>query len=150
MNKKIYYAIAMTMCCIIISCTTGTVYHHYIPIENKWMKADTFFFAMPDSMETGVYKTKIGVRHTVTYKYKDLWISIGNNENSKTDTVHLELANKRGNWNSNGTASGYYQYEIQGPDIYHKQGQDSIIKIWHIMKDASIENITDVGIKIYQ
>ena len=108
MNKKIYYAIAMTMCCIIISCTTGTVYHHYIPI------------------------------------------SIGNNENSKTDTVHLELANKRGNWNSNGTASEYYQYETQGPDIYHKQGQDSIIKIWHIMKDASIENITDIGIKIYQ
>lgn len=141
----------MTMCCIIISCTTGTVYHHYIPIENnKWLKADTFFFAMPDSMETGVYKTKIGVRHTVSYKYKDLWISIGNNESRKTDTVHLELANKRGNWNSNGTASGYYQYETLGPEIYYKQGQDSIIKVWHIMKDASIENITDVGIKVYR
>lgn len=149
MYKKIYYAIILTVCCIITSCSSDTVYHHYLPIEKTgWEKGDTLYFILKDSINTGKYESYIGVRHTVSYKYKDLWVSICTNCSEKPDTVHLILANKDGKWNSNGTASGYYQYETKGSDLHFSNSNDSIIKIWHIMKDTSVKDITDVGIKL--
>ena len=122
-HKYIFIAI----CAILVSCSTNTVYHRYYPIEgNGWKRTDTIFFTLNDSLDTGIYNTKIGVRHTVSYPYRDLW----------------------GNWNGNGTASGYYQYEADGPIFNYRESSDSVIKICHIMKGFILPSISDIGISI--
>ena len=99
-------------------------------------------------VDTGIYSTKIGVRHTVSYPYRDLWLSVSLPDKGKSDTVHLYLANERGNWNGNGTASGYYQYEADGPIFNYGESSDSVIKICHIMKGFVLPSISDIGISI--
>lgn len=144
-RKYIFIAI----CIILASCSTNTVYHRYYPIEeNGWKKADTIFFTLHDSIDKGTYSTKIGIRHTVSYPYRDLWLSVSLPNKEKSDTVHLYLANERGNWNGNGTASGYYQYESDGPVFDYRESSDSLIKVCHIMKELTLPSITDIGISI--
>lgn len=144
-HKYIIFAIFA----ILASCSTNTVYHRYYPIEeNGWKRTDTIFFILSDSIDTGTYNTKIGVRHTVSYPYRDLWLSVSLPNKEKSDTVHLYLANERGKWSGNGTASGYYQYEADGPIFNYNESSDSIIKICHIMKGYTLSSITDIGISI--
>lgn len=144
-HKYIFIAI----CAILASCSTNTVYHRYYPIEgNGWKRTDTISFTLNDSLDTGIYSTKIGVRHTVSYPYRDLWLSVSLPDKEKSDTVHLYLANERGNWNGNGTASGYYQYESDGPIFNYRESSDSVIKICHIMKGFILPSISDIGISI--
>lgn len=134
---------------ITISCTTRTVYHHYNSIDGEtWNKTDTASFILPDSMKEGEYNIIIGIRHTAYYPYRDLWLSLILPDKETADTVHLYLANDRGNWNGNGTASGYYQYEADGPAFNYANQKDSIIKLSHIMKESYLPYISDVGIKI--
>lgn len=136
-------------CLIMASCTNNTAYHHYIPIKTElWCKTDTLYFTLPDSMPSGYYNSRIGIRHTVDYPYRDLWLSVHFPGNEKADTVHLYLVNERGNWNSNGTASGYYQYETDCTNFHYEHSADSVIKVSHIMEDFYLKAITDVGIKI--
>lgn len=144
-RKYIFVAI----CAILASCSTNTVYHRYYPIENnEWKRTDTIFFTLHDSIGYGTYNTKIGVRHTVSYPYRDLWLTVSLPNKEKIDTIHLYLANERGNWNGNGTASGYYQYETEGPIFHYKENSDSVIKVSHIMKGFTLPSITDIGISI--
>ena len=84
----------------------------------------------------------------MSYPYRDLWLSVSLPGKTEPDTVQLYLANDRGNWNSNGTASGYYQYETDGPSFIYNEGCDSVIKVSHIMKGFTLPAITDIGLKI--
>ena len=148
-NKAKWILMIIIACMTVISCTTKTVYHHYRSInDDKWNRTDTVFFTLPDSIENGTYFTHIGIRHTVSYPYRDLWLSVSLPGKTEPDTVQLYLANDRGNWNSNGTASGYYQYETDGPSFIYNEGCDSVIKVSHIMKGFTLPAITDIGLKI--
>lgn len=145
----IYINILITVCAIITSCTTNTVYHHYYPIKDDgWARTDTVYYSIPDSMKTGLYETRIGIRHTVNYPYRDLWLSLELPNRLKADTIHLYLVNDRGNWNGNGTAGGYYQYETIGPEFNYTDTSDSLIKIYHIMNGFKLPHISDIGLKI--
>ncbi len=149
MSAYIYKLILISLCSTFTYCTSNTVYHHYNPISNDgWKRSDTIFFILNDSLEIGDYNTQIGIRHTIDYPYRDLWLSILMPDKISPDTIHLFIANERGNWNGNGTASGYYQYESEAPIFKYTSQADSIIKVWHIMKEETLLSITDIGIKI--
>lgn len=149
MSASMYKYLLISLCSVLVSCTSNTVYHHYNRInDNGWKKTDTIYFILHDSIEEGTYATKIGIRHTIEYPYRDLWLSISLPNKKETDTIHINLANERGNWNGSGTASGYYQYETEGPTLNYKLHSDSIIKVWHIMKGGTVQSITDLGIKL--
>lgn len=148
-GKTVLLYTLILLCVITMSCTTKTVYHHYNIIDGgNWSKTDTAYFVLPDSMAEGEYNTNIGVRHTVNYPYRDLWLSVKYPYKNVPDTIHLYLANERGNWNGSGTASGYYQFETDGPTFYYSGHSDSVIKVCHIMKDLNLSSITDIGIRI--
>lgn len=149
MSVSIYKSILISLCTLFTCCTPNTVYHHYYPIADEgWKRTDTIFFILNDSIETGNYNTHIGIRHIIDYPYRDLWLSIQMPNQKKPDTIHMFIANERGNWNGSGTAGGYYQFESEGPIFKRHNSSDSIIKIWHIMKERALPSITDVGIKI--
>lgn len=179
---------------------SDTLYFRYQSISaDGWKKTDTVVFELSDSMICGKCKTEIGIRHTESYPYRDIWVELSypiiNTEKTdnryinsdsidkvayineriteeriteekdieekiryKTDTLHLYLANERGNWNGNGTTGGYYQFVAEGPVIdfglYNKHHSNinndtiTVIRINHIMADKVLKNITDIGIRI--
>lgn len=148
-KKKIIYIISILFTIILYSCTTNTVYHKYNTIqEETWNREDTLYFTISDSIESGTYNTEIGIRHTASYPYKDLWLSVVTPNRDKADTIHVYLTNDRGNWNSNGSTGGYFQYSVSGIDLNYRSSADSIIKVCHIMNDNHLKGITDIGIKI--
>ena len=150
-NKKIIYIISILFTVILYSCTTNTVYHKYNTIpEGLWERKDTLYFTISDSIESRIYSTEIGIRHTASYPYKDLWLSVFTPNKKKADTIHVYLTNDRGNWNSNGSTGGYFQYTVSGTDLNYLSSADSIIKICHIMNDNPLKGVTDIGIKIYR
>lgn len=146
----IYGRIILAVLAIILySCSTDTVYHKYIPTKNdRWNKEDTLSFVISDSLDTAIYNTEIGIRHTEIYPYKDLWLSITYPNKVTSDTIHVYLANDRGNWNSSGSTGGYFQYSVQAGEFNYSSIGDSIIKINHIMNDSPLIGITDIGLKI--
>lgn len=134
---------------IMYSCSTNTVYHRYLPTDDKgWSREDTLSFVLPDSMKTGMYHTEIGIRHTEAYPYKDIWLSILLPQSDKADTIHIYLANDRGNWNSNGSTGGYFQYSVNATEFSYSPSQNYTIKISHIMNDNPLQGISDIGLKI--
>lgn len=140
---------ALILAVIVCSCSSDTVYHKYQPIDIEgWKKNDTISFIMPDSMKNGVYNAEIGIRHTESYKYMDLWLSAVFPNSNKADTFHVFLANDRGNWNSSGSTGGFFQISTESIKFNYMSRQDSVIKVYHIMKDNPLPEITDVGLKI--
>ena len=144
--KNIIIFIITLLAC---SCSTDTVYHKYQPInKNGWNRNDTISFIMPDSMKNGVYNAEIGIRHTESYKYMDLWLSAVFPQSNKADTFHVFLANDRGNWNSSGSTGGFFQISTESLKFNYIPSEDSVIRIYHIMKDNPLLEITDIGLKI--
>ena len=79
------------------SCTNNTAYHHYIPIKTEsWCKTDTLYFTLPDSMPSGYYNSRIGIRHTVDYPYRDLWLSVHFPGNEKAVSKVINELSRKG------------------------------------------------------
>lgn len=87
------------------------------------------------------YQYEIGIRHKDSYKYRDLWLTINQ------DTLHLYLADSKGNWE--GTGIGEIR-QLTYPIEIHSLNQDSIqeFHITHIMEDNPLYGIHDIGLKI--
>ena len=138
MNHVFNYCLGIISVLCLLACQTGTVYFNYEPIaEEGWSKTDTLHYYLPDSLSLGTYQLAIGVRHSGKYPYRDLWLELTQHmPNTKgtsrwkehRDTIHIYLANEKGNWNGTGTTSGYYQLltdmgdiTIMGNDISEEQ-----------------------------
>ena len=151
LNKFIHIILAglvFAACMVITSCNGNIVYHRYMTTNQEgWNCKDTLIFRL-DSLKAGNYNTYIGIRHTESYPYRDLWLSVSTMNGGKNDTLHIYLANDRGNWNSNGSTGGFYQYETNGPLLHYINKTDSVIKITHVMRDNPLKYITDIGLKI--
>ena len=77
--------------------------------------------------------------------YRDIWLSILQNE--QTDTIHLYLANKNGNWKGHGIGEmRLFTEEI--PIRIHQQDSIHSLQITHIMEDDTLRGVHDIGLCI--
>lgn len=116
--SKYYLAILSFIC--LCACQQDTLYFTYEPVPTDgWSKTDTLQFYLPDTLSPGTYHLEVGVRHSGKYPYRDLWLELTQYIPSPTsddewieskDTIHVYLANEKGNWNGSGTTSGYFQH----------------------------------------
>ena len=139
---------------VLTACQSNTLYHSYQPVSNTgWLKGDSLSFQLPDTLAPGKYEIQIGIRHLESYPYRDIWLGISQNwEDStlyRTDTLHLYLADEKGQWHGNGIG-GMMQF-IQKPPMLWIQ-PDSVsnrsIMIHHLMSDSILKSIHDIGLKI--
>ena len=137
-----------TICLAFASCETKTAYHYYQSIpSNGWEQTDTLIFHFPTSLVSHDYMLCFGIRHLQNYLYKDIWLAMSTPSMQHPDTIHLYLANQQGLWKGRGTSGGIYQYASDSIPISLLKS-DSTLRIWHIMQDTSLHNISDVGIRL--
>lgn len=125
-----------------VSCQKNTIYHSFQPVNaTGWDKSDTLIFTLPKVIANTSYQYEIGIRHKDSYNYRDLWLTINQ------DTLHLYLADSKGNWK--GTGIGEIR-QLTYPIKIHSLNQDSIqeFHITHIMEDNPLYGIHDIGLKI--
>ena len=113
------YFLGISLFLLVCACQHDTVYYTYHPIpDNGWKRGDTLRFCLPDTLTPGTYNLEVGVRHSNQYPYRDLWLELiqyiqGEKPSdgwiAKKDTIHIYLANEKGNWNGTGTTGGHFQ-----------------------------------------
>ena len=118
-NRLLKYLLGISLFLLVCACQHDTVYYTYHPIPNKgWSRGDTLRFSLPDTLTPGTYNLEVGVRHSNKYPYRDLWLELiqyipGEKSSdswvAKKDTIHLYLANEKGNWKGTGTTGGHFQ-----------------------------------------
>ncbi len=123
---------------LLYSCHQEAVYDSYQSLpNNEWKKEDTLRFVLPEHLEAVTYKLEIGIRHTCAYRYRDLWLELTQyvpeegkeaaNWKEKKDTLHLYLADKKGNWLGKGSTSSFYQLLV-ACDSLHLPGTTSCLQ----------------------
>lgn len=126
----------------IISCQESIHYHSYQPVSpTGWERMDTLSFTIEKAIQArNTYEYQIGIRHKDSYKYRDLWLTI--NE----DTIHLFLADDKGNW----FGKGFGELRQFICPFYPSTHSDTIktFQINHIMRDNPLTGIQDIGIQI--
>lgn len=125
-----------------VSCQKNTIYHSFQPVNSTgWNKSDTLTFSLEEAFITSSYQYEIGIRHKDSYKYRDIWLTINQ------DTLHLYLADSKGNWKGSGIGE---IRQLTYPIKLHSLPQDSIqeLRITHIMQDNPLYGIHDIGLKI--
>lgn len=118
-GRLLKYCLGFFLFFFVYACQNDTVYYTYNPVPDQgWKREDTLHFCIPDTLKSGIYNLEVGVRHSVKYPYRDLWLELtqyipGDSPDDgwekKKDTIHLYLANDKGNWNGTGTTGGHFQ-----------------------------------------
>ena len=142
MNKLL--VICMTFC--LAACQNHTIYHLYQPVQlTGWDKEDTICYTYPPTESPVSLQLEIGIRHKDSYSYRDIWLSIVQQE--QVDTVHLYLANENGNWKGNGIGEMRLHAE-EVPILITPKDSIHTIRITHIMEEDTLKGIHDIGICI--
>ena len=118
-SRFLKYGLIILIFSVLHACKPDTVYYTYNAINaNGWSRNDTLQFNLPDTLSPGTYHLEVGIRHSGKYVYRDLWLELtqympsldkNNHWEAKKDTIHLYLANEKGNWNGTGTTGGHFQ-----------------------------------------
>ena len=85
-----------------LSCSSNNTYNKYIEIENKsWGAEKKIVFEIPKLEKNKKYNYEIKLRHTIEYKYQNLYIFLNliyKNQQEIKDTIEISLAEKNGKW----------------------------------------------------
>lgn len=154
-NKHLHLLTNKIIACLLLfltACQGNTTYHAYQPISTEgWYRHDTLTYYFNSSLaKESIKKIQIGIRHTDSYHYQDLWIGIlsikkDSITTKKTDSLHLFLA-ENGVWQ--GTGIGETRQFTHEQTISQKTDSILGVKVFHLMKDQPLKGINHVGICI--
>ena len=141
---------------LLVSCD-GTVYHHFEHVDSDgWSPADTLSFVyegstVPSNKETPPMAMTLNVRYAAGYKYRDLYVLV---ESFKADSVLLssdtlccpiyDMSGRR----LGSTAGSIYQNRSQTVPLPASCADTLVLKVTHLMNDASLQDVLDVGVKL--
>lgn len=154
---RMRYALLSVVVCLLSACHTNTRYHvyHSVPGGENWQKTDTVVFELPPEVPAGTYQMEVGIRHTGAYPYRDIWLSVtrvdGDFVPSNTDTLHVYLADEKGQWSHEGAVGGLYQaaYVWSKPVVLTTDSVGRSFRIVHLMRKNPLPGISDVGIRLF-
>ena len=135
-----------------ISCDNSIVFEEYKSFENQKWNTDSvalFNYFITDTTSKNIIKIKL--RHTVEYKFQNLFLFI---KAEKTDTIEIQLANKEGRWMGKGVGDiRTVEFVYKNKEVFSKKG-DFIIEIEQAMRYGDFEriqqlkNIESIGLSI--
>lgn len=140
------------------ACHTDTRFHEYRSVSegDGWDKSDTLVFDLPSEVVGGTYQMEIGIRHTGSYPYRDIWLSVTQGEGaplfSHTDTLHIFLADENGRWNQHeGAIGGLYQlvYRCDSPVVLAADSLARSFRVTHLMRQNPLPGVSDVGVRLF-
>ncbi len=127
----------------LISCKKDMVFEEYKKIENNNWSADSiirFKYLIEDTLSR--HEITLKIRHTVDYKYRNLYLFLGN-ENNK-DTLEIILAEKSGKWKGRGIGEFREITRVVKKDELYNRKKHYIINIEHAMRYGSEEKIENL------
>ncbi|PLX12889.1 MAG: hypothetical protein C0598_05025 [Marinilabiliales bacterium] len=134
------------------SCSTNTVYNETRTIDEEgWNKNDIARFDVVINDSLSYYDYYINVRHTVDYRYSNLYIFMNTtypNGNIGRDTVEFVLADKSGKWYGTGwgDVKDISVPIVKGMKFPLKGGYT--FQIQQAMRVDILKEINDIGIRI--
>lgn len=142
------------MLLLFASCQEPIRYHSYQPVSSTgWDREDTLSYLFLSPLPNGDYEMQIGMRHIESYPYRDIWLGLRTNWEGDslyhTDTLHLYLADERGDWYGTGMG-GVVQFAQKESVTWSLRDSISkpVIQIFHLMNDSVLKGISDVGIRL--
>ena len=147
---------ALTVAAIVAACTGNTVYDRYTAMDG-WDRADTATFHVPSATADATYAIELGLRANSNYPYTAISVIVdrstiptnprhANAGTVRSDTLHLQLTDAKGELCGNGLAN--HQYTLHLPQTHVKQGDSLVITVRHRMKREILPGIENVGIRI--
>lgn len=144
------YALCYATCLLLIACTDGTMLHTYKPLPQEgWDRSDTLVFDIPQA-ETDIDGTlTVGLRTAAHVGMQSIALAVelcDAKGNCHRNTLHYPLTDSDGNALAKGV--NHHQYETQHLPLHLKKGQQTTVRIHHLMTHDTMVGITEVGIKI--
>ena len=135
----------------ILSCIKGTLFHSYKPLPTEgWEQRDTICFDLPQQEEDISGTLTIGLRTKAHVSMQDIVLAVEQLNDSagicRRDTIRYPLTNSEGDALTKGV--NYHQYETEQLPISMKKGQGGSVRIHHLMRNETVQGITELGIKI--
>lgn len=137
---------------LLMGCQSPTNYHAYQPVPLMgWSGHDTLVFT--PTLPTGAYEIEVSVRHHEQYPYQNLALTLSYQLNDSVvlprDSVAFLLTDEEGKWYGAGVSSLYQFTHPEKLQLTIAQGDTlTTIYITHSMRNATLQGVTDVGLRI--
>jgi len=136
---------------ILYSCDPDMVYDNYQKTENgKWTWNDKKVFNFPVTDSLNRYNILINIRHTTEYPKSNLFVFVtikAPNGYLMSDTVEIQIADKRGKWLGNGFGDIKLISRMYKKGITFRYTGEYAFLIEQGMRLPEIP-VTDVGLRI--
>lgn len=114
--------------------------------DEDWRYGDTLTFTPfhPDSICRG--RIAIGIRHSNSFPYRDLWLETSVTDRGKVrkDTLSIPVADRFGRWHGQGIGASFQITDTVLLPFDHTSG--SPVKVRHIMRNDTLGGISQVGV----
>lgn len=140
---------AVALCCF-AGCDEGVLCHsgRLVPAEG-WRSRDTLVFDVDTLRDNAVCRFEIGLRVTVDYPYKSIWLGVERDFSPpavlRRDTVECLLVDSTFRMDG---GIHLYQCVVPLPSMQLQRGQAGQIRVVHLMSRESLPGVHDVGIRV--
>lgn len=115
---------------------------------NDWERSDEVTINVDTIRETSDYNAKIGLRSTLEFPFRYLWlrvkIDMENPAFSSVDTLKCAITDSKGNKNGGGFSLFEEQFNLKKLKL--EKGQYGKVSIRHIMRRTPLPGVSDVGL----
>lgn len=136
----------------------GTVYHHFTSMEGaEWCAGDTLSYLYEgDDFLRGdsscSMQLSVQLRSNSSFKYKGLWVraesyALSGDSLLSVDTLFCRVYDENGR-HIGSTAGLLFQNESNVAMVDASPGDTVEVRVTHIMPDAVLQGVCDVGIKL--
>jgi len=154
LKRSLLFLVPCTL--FLAHCTTIDLYEKNIAIPHHAWKSSfkpTFTFTIKDT--TSAYQLFLVFRHTEKYNYTNLYINLYSQPPGSAKPVpikfDLPLVNAEKGWLATGMDDIYEHRILLTPahqDFYFKRSGDYTFSVEQIMREDSLQNVLDVGLRI--
>ena len=146
-----YKYILLFFSTIFLSCGNN-IHEEYRSFNNKGWSSDTilhFKYTITDIKEN--YDLSLNIRHTVDYKYQNLYVFL---EGLEKDTIDIVLANKTGRWLGSGISDiREFKHIFSKKTNFVEKGEYKIrveqaMRYGDLNRIENLEHILDVGLVV--
>lgn len=143
----------LALCLLLAACgehRTATFAYQATPVDG-WERKDSLCFPVDTVAAGGRYVLSLGVRTSAAhaYPYRDVALQVVarmGGSRPQVRNVVCRLADAEGD--ASGSGTGTYQYVFSVDTLQLQAGQAGTLIVRHLMRDALLPGITDVGVRL--
>ena len=137
---------------MVVSCGKAPLFDNNLPIKDSiWKADDNALFEVNVTDTTKNYKFYINIRHTVAYRYSNLYVFMNTrlpNGNITRDTLECMLATPEGKWLGKGFGELKDNQILLNSALRFPLKGKYIFELEQGMRVKELNDISDIGIRI--